>query len=150
MIALIQRVKRAGVYIAEENYVSKIEQGYFILLGVSIEDDYTDVLYLSEKCLNLRIFNDENLKMNLSIKEIDGDILIVSQFTLYGSTIKGNRPNFMKAAQPQRAEELYDLFVEKIKENYNELKIKTGKFGAMMQVEIINDGPVTLIVESKK
>jgi len=120
-----------------------------LLLGVKEGDTLEDMIFVADKCGNLRIFEDENGKMNLSVKDIDGEILIVSQFTLYGETAKGNRPSFTIAARPGLANDLYIKFVERMKNNLGAEKIKTGIFGAMMEVKIINDGPVTLMVESK-
>ncbi|HPN38030.1 MAG TPA: D-aminoacyl-tRNA deacylase [Melioribacteraceae bacterium] len=149
MRALIQRVSEAAVFVDELNYKAEINKGMVILLGVKNEDKIADVSFVADKCLNLRIFEDENNKMNLSVKEINGELLIVSQFTLYGETKKGNRPNFTEAATAEIAESFYNLFIERIKNNYPKEKIKTGIFGAMMKVKILNDGPVTVLVESK-
>ena len=149
MKALIQRVSKASVNIPTESYFEKIEKGMVLLLGISEDDTNKEVEYVAEKCSNLRIFDDENEKMNLSIKDIDGEVLLISQFTLYGDTRKGNRPSFNKAATPKKAVEFYKSFAEKLKNILGDKKIKEGIFGAMMEVEIINDGPVTVIVESK-
>jgi D-aminoacyl-tRNA deacylase len=147
--ALVQRVSEGGVSIENENYSAKIERGMVLLLGIKTGDTIDDVNYVADKCCNLRIFEDDNGKMNLSIKDIDGEILIISQFTLYGDTKRGNRPGFTDAAKPDEAIPLYEHFVMRLKENLGENKVKTGLFGAMMQVKIINEGPVTLMVESK-
>jgi D-tyrosyl-tRNA(Tyr) deacylase len=144
MKALIQRVKRASVTIDDQLF-SQISMGMLILLGVEKGDKIENADKLVEKLLKLRIFEDKNEKMNLSIKDIDGEILVVSQFTLCGDCKKGTRPSFDKAAEPKLANELYQYFVAKINENYKECK--TGKFGAMMDVELVNDGPVTFMVE---
>lgn len=149
MIALVQRVSEAGVYIAEENYQAEIGKGLVILLGIKLADTEEDVIFTADKCSNLRIFEDELGKMNISLKDIDGEMLIVSQFTLYGDARKGNRPNFTEAAKPDIAIPLYESFIKRIKQNIGEEKVKTGVFGAMMSVKIINDGPVTIIVHSK-
>ncbi|MEE9430306.1 MAG: D-aminoacyl-tRNA deacylase [Melioribacteraceae bacterium] len=149
MRALIQRVSKGSVNIISESYSKQISRGMVILLGISEDDTSKEVEYVAEKCSNLRIFEDENEKMNLSIKDIDGEVLLISQFTLYGDTRKGNRPSFNKAAKPDEAEELYNYFAEKLKNILGETKVKEGIFGAMMEVEIINDGPVTVLVESK-
>lgn len=148
MRALVQRVSSGSVLILEENYYAEIGKGMVILLGISTLDNGKDVEFCADKCSNLRIFEDENGKMNLSLKGISGEVLIISQFTLYGNTIKGNRPNFMEAARPEQAIPLYEMFVERMKANLGSEKIKTGIFSAMMKVAIINDGPVTVLVES--
>ncbi|HCY75988.1 MAG TPA: D-tyrosyl-tRNA(Tyr) deacylase [Ignavibacteriales bacterium] len=150
MRALVQRVSEAGVYIDKENYKAEISKGMVILLGIKDDDTNEDLIFVADKCSNLRIFEDENDKMNLSLKSIDGEVLIISQFTLYGDAQKGNRPSFTEAARPEIAIPLYEKFIERMKNNLGEDKIKTGKFGAMMRIKIINDGPVTILVESKK
>lgn len=144
MKGLIQRVKHASVTIDGEVF-SKINKGFLILLGVEKGDSKVNADKLAEKVSKLRIFEDENDKMNLSIQDVSGEILVVSQFTLAGDCKKGTRPSFDKAELPQRANELYEYFVSKLKE-YN-IPTKTGKFGAMMDVELINDGPVTFMLE---
>lgn len=156
MRALVQRVSEAGVYIIKENYKAEIGKGIVILLGIKSDDEENDLLFVADKCSNLRIFSqrdasaeDENEKMNLSLKDINGEVLIISQFTLYGDAQKGNRPSFIEAARPEIAIPLYEKFISRMKSNLGEEKIKTGIFGAMMQVKIINDGPVTILVESK-
>jgi D-tyrosyl-tRNA(Tyr) deacylase len=150
MRALVQRVSEAGVYIEKENYTAEILKGMVILLGIKSDDSEEDVIFVADKCSNLRIFEDENEKMNLSLKSIDGEVLIISQFTLYGDAQKGNRPSFIEAARPETAIPLYNKFIERLIMNLGEDKIKTGIFGAMMKIKIINDGPVTIMVESKK
>ncbi len=149
MRALLQRVSEGGVVIKSENYSAKIGKGMVLLLGISDEDTEKEVEYVAEKCSNLRIFEDENEKMNLSVKDINGEVLLISQFTLYADTRKGNRPGFSKAAKPEKAEKLYKLFAYKLKSLIGNDKVKEGIFGAMMEVIIINDGPVTVLVESK-
>jgi D-tyrosyl-tRNA(Tyr) deacylase len=119
-------------------------------LGIKSDDSENDVNFVADKCSGLRIFEDENDKMNLSLKDIDGEVLIISQFTLYGDAQKGNRPSFIEAARPEIAIPLYEKFISRIKLNLGEEKVRTGIFGAMMQVKIINDGPVTILVESKQ
>jgi D-aminoacyl-tRNA deacylase len=146
---VIQRVSKGSVEIPSENYNAKIGKGFVILLGIKAGDIENDVNFVADKCCNLRIMEDENEKMNLSLKDVDGEVLIISQFTLYGETVKGNRPSFIEAAKPEEAIPLYEKFIDRIKNNLGKEKVKTGIFGAMMSVEIINDGPVTLIVESK-
>jgi len=149
MKVVIQRVSEGSVSIPEENYKAKIEKGLVVLLGIKTGDSEKEVTFLADKCCNLRIFEDENDKMNLSIKDIDGELLIISQFTLYGDAQKGNRPGFTDAAKPHEAVPLYEKFIARVKENIGESKVKTGIFGAMMFVKIFNDGPVTIIIESK-
>jgi len=147
MRAVVQRVKKGSVEI-EEKEIGKIEKGLVILLGVGQNDTEKDAEYLAEKIVNLRIFEDKEGKMNLSAKDINGQILVISQFTLYGDCKKGRRPSFISAALPDKAVKLYDYFVKSIK-NYG-LKIETGEFQAMMLVEIYNDGPVTILLDSEK
>lgn len=150
MRALVQRVSEAAVYIDKENYQAEISKGMVILLGIKDDDTEEDLIFVADKCSNLRIFEDENDKMNLSLKSINGEVLIISQFTLYGDAQKGNRPGFTEAARPEIAIPLYEKFIERMKMNLGDDRIKTGKFGAMMKVKIFNDGPVTIMVESKK
>lgn len=150
MRALVQRVSKGGVEISSHNYKATIKKGIVLLLGVKEGDGINELNFVADKCCNLRIFEDENDKMNLSIKDISGEILLISQFTLYGDTRKGNRPSFNEAAHPELAEELYEKFIDRVKVNIGEDKVKSGIFGAMMEVEIINDGPVTILVESKE
>ncbi|MFA8341551.1 MAG: D-aminoacyl-tRNA deacylase [Rhodothermaceae bacterium] len=150
MRALVQRVTEGGVDIPPENYSRSIGKGMVILLGVKEEDTMEDVEFVADKCCNLRIFEDENGKMNISLKDVNGEVLVISQFTLYGNARKGNRPSFDAAARPEKANELYEKFVERIKQNIGEDKVQTGIFAAMMSVKIINDGPVTILVESKE
>lgn len=149
MKVVVQRVSEAGVYIESENYSEEIKKGMVILLGIKTGDKEEDVNFLADKCSNLRIFEDENEKMNLSLKDINGEILIISQFTLYGNAQRGNRPSFTDAAKPDEAIPLYEKFINRMKENLGEEKVKSGIFGAMMLVKIFNDGPVTIIIDSK-
>ena len=150
MKAVVQRVSEGGVYIPEQNYNQEIGQGMVILLGIKEDDDESDVFFLADKCSNLRIFEDENSKMNLALKDVDGEVLIISQFTLYGDAQKGNRPSFIQAAKPEIAFPLYEKFILRIKNNIDEGKVKSGIFGAMMKVKIVNDGPVTILIDSRK
>jgi len=145
MIAVIQRVSTAAISI-DEKQITKIDKGLVILLGVMSDDDETDCQYLKNKISHFRIFNDGNNKMNLSIKDIKGEALVVSQFTLCGDWQKGRRPSFVKAASPERGEKLYNLFVEYLESD--NITTKTGRFGAMMEVSLINDGPVTFVLDS--
>ncbi len=147
MRAVVQRVSNSSVTV-DQNIVGKIDKGIMVLLGVNDEDNSKDVEYLVDKIVNLRIFEDENEKMNLSLLDIKGDLLVVSQFTLYGDCRKGRRPNFTDAAKPDKAIPLYEEFIDKAKKHG--IKVETGKFGAHMNVDIMNDGPVTLLIDSKK
>jgi len=147
MRVIIQRASEASVSI-NNKIVSEIKQGFLILLGIEIEDTFEDTEWLCGKITRLRIFNDKNGAMNLSIKEVNGDIIVVSQFTLHASTKKGNRPSFIKAAQPEIAIPLYNQFIKQLENNLEKI-IQTGEFGADMQVSLINDGPVTIIIDSK-
>lgn len=148
MRALVQRVKRSSVTI-DGKLNSTIGLGILILLGVRNGDTEADAKYLAERCATLRIFEDVAGKMNLSVEDVKGQAMVVSQFTLYGDTRKGNRPSYTDAAPPQIAEALYDHFTNHLRKLLGEQRVATGVFRAMMDVESINDGPVTLIVESK-
>jgi D-tyrosyl-tRNA(Tyr) deacylase len=148
--AVVQRVSEGGVEIKSGNYSAAIGKGMVILLGIKTGDTDDEVNFVADKCCGLRIFEDDNEKMNLSIKDVNGEVLIISQFTLYGDPRKGNRPSFIEAARPEEAIPLYEKFILRAKDNLGESKVKTGIFGAMMNVKIINDGPVTIIVESKQ
>lgn len=145
MKLVIQKVKKAKVEV-ENKVVGKIEKGYMVLLGVKKGDTEKEADYLAKKLCNLRIFEDENGKMNLSIKDVNGELLIISQFTLYGNTKDGNRPSFIEAEEPGKANELYKYFLTKCKENGIE-KVEQGMFGEYMEVSLINDGPNTIIME---
>jgi len=147
MRALLQRVQRASVAI-EGNVTSEIGPGFVILLGVRKGDSEADARFLAGKCASLRVMEDSGGKMNLSLLEAEGSALIVSQFTLYADTRRGNRPGFSDAAGSTEAEPLYDAFVVAMKQALGETRVRTGLFGAMMRVTIVNDGPVTILVES--
>jgi D-tyrosyl-tRNA(Tyr) deacylase len=146
MRVVVQRSKKAKVTVNEE-ITGQISKGLVLLVGVTHQDTEEDAAFLADKIANLRIFEDEAGKMNLSLLDVGGEILSVSQFTLYGDCRKGRRPNFMEAARPEQAIQLYEGFNGLLREKG--IKVETGIFGAMMDVELINDGPVTLIVESK-
>lgn len=150
MRALVQRVSEASVTIEEPMHFEEIKKGMVILVGVKQTDTVEDMIFVADKCCNLRIFEDENQKMNLSLKDVNGEVLVISQFTLYGDARRGNRPGFTDAAQPDYANEIYSKFCDRIRENLGSEKVKTGIFGAMMLVKIFNDGPVTILVESKE
>jgi D-tyrosyl-tRNA(Tyr) deacylase len=145
MRVVVQRSKEASVTVAGE-VVGQIEHGLVLLVGITHDDTEKEVEFVADKIAHLRIFEDEEGKMNHSVLEKQGQILSVSQFTLYGDCRKGRRPNFMAAARPEQAEPLYHLFNEKLREKG--LRVETGRFGAMMDVRLVNDGPVTLIVEA--
>lgn len=147
MRLVIQRVNHAGVQVSGKE-IASCGKGLLVLLGVTHDDSMEDVKYCASKTLGLRIFEDEDEKMNLSIQDIQGEILVVSQFTLYGDIRKGRRPSFVNSAKPDKANELYEEYVKYLqKEN---IPVSTGQFGADMKVELINDGPVTILVDSKK
>lgn len=147
MKAVIQRVTHASVAI-ENEVVASIATGLLILIGIEEADTQEDIVWLTAKIANLRIFGDENGVMNLSVKDINGEIIVVSQFTLHASTKKGNRPSYIKAAKPDLAVPLYEQFVTQM-EVEAEKKVQTGQFGADMKVSLLNDGPVTIIIDSK-
>ena len=144
MKLVIQRVLNAQVEV-ENEVVGKIGKGYLVLCGIKDTDTEKEADYLAKKLCNLRVFEDENEKMNLSLKDVNGELLIISQFTLYGDTTQGNRPSFIEAARPEKANILYEYFLEKCKEY--QIKVEKGIFGADMKVSLINDGPVTIIME---
>jgi D-aminoacyl-tRNA deacylase len=148
MIALIQRVLEANVSV-KTDLVDSIRGGMLILLGVRSEDSELDAKYLAAKAANLRIFNDENDKMNISLLDHSGDVLIISQFTLHADTRHGNRPSFTDAAEPEKAKELYEHFIQEMKILLGHDRVHEGIFGAMMRVKLVNDGPVTIILRRK-
>lgn len=147
MIVVIQRVSEAAVKIDGE-IAGEIGQGLLILVGIVQEDSEEDMDWLCKKIINLRIFQDEENKMNISLQDVEGDILLISQFTLHASTKKGNRPSFIEAAKPDIAIPLYEQFIQKL-ESVLGKPIQTGEFGADMKVSLINDGPVTIVIDSK-
>ena len=147
MRAVVQRVTRAAVTVKGE-LVGEIGKGLVVLVGIARDDTKVEAAYLVDKIANLRIFDDEAGKMNLSVKDVGGGLLIVSQFTLYGDVRRGLRPSWIEAAPPEIAEPLYEFFVRQASSNVGE--VATGKFQAMMQVELINDGPVTILLDSNK
>ncbi len=146
MKALIQKVKEASV-VVDGKITGAIENGILIFLGITHEDGSKEIEGLVDKIVNLRIFENDGKRMDLSVKDLGGELLIVSQFTLYGSLKKGRRPDFGEAANPEKAKELYDLFTFECRKT--ELKVETGEFGAMMEVSLINNGPVTFLLDSK-
>ena len=147
MKAVIQRVSKASVTI-ENNVVASIQHGVLVLLGIVDDDTLEDIQWLSNKIANLRIFNDEQLVMNNSLLDTQGDAIVVSQFTLHANTKKGNRPSYIKAAKPDVAIPLYKRFINQLESDLGKT-IQTGEFGADMKVELLNDGPVTLIIDTK-
>ena len=147
MRLIIQRVSKASVSI-DSKVVGEIQQGFFVLIGIENADGADDANWLVQKLIGLRVFSDDEGKMNLSIKDVLGNILLVSQFTLFASTVKGNRPSFIKSAKPDFAIPLYEYFISKLKSESG-LDIQTGVFGADMQINLVNDGPVTILIDSK-
>lgn len=148
MRVIIQRVGEASVEI-EKKIKGSIKKGFLILLGIEGEDQEEDVVWLCRKIVGMRIFSDQEGAMNLSLKDIDGEVLLISQFTLHASTKKGNRPSFMKAAKPAIAEPLYEQFIQELRNQMGK-SIETGTFGAVMKVSLVNDGPVTIFIDSKE
>ena len=147
MRAVIQRVSRAEVRVAGES-ISSIGKGLLVLLGIEEEDGREDLVWLSGKIARMRIFGDQEGAMNLSLADVDGEVLVVSQFTLHASTKKGNRPSFIKAARPEKAIPLYEDFMTELSAQMGKA-VQSGRFGAMMDVSLVNDGPVTIIIDSK-
>lgn len=148
MRVVLQRVKKASVTI-NNDVVATIQHGFLILLGIETEDNQEDIDWLCRKISKLRVFSDENNAMNKSVIDLDGEVIVVSQFTLHASTKKGNRPSFIKAARPEIAIPLYTLFIAGLEKELNK-KVQTGEFGAMMDIALVNDGPVTIIIDSKQ
>ena len=147
MRVVIQKVTQASVSI-ENQTVASIDKGLLVLVGIEDGDTNEDIAWLSSKIVNLRVFDDDNGVMNLSVKEVDGEVLIVSQFTLHASTKKGNRPSYIKAARPEVAIPIYEAFIKQV-ETLLGKRVPTGQFGAMMQVSLWNDGPVTILIDTK-
>ena len=148
MKAVIQRVSSASVSILG-NKISSIDQGLLILIGIHKDDEQADIEYLVKKIAGLRIFSDSNGLMNLALNDVQGEILLVSQFTLYAVTRKGNRPSYIQAAKPEQAIPIYETFLVQLKELQPESKVVSGIFGADMQINLVNDGPVTIIIDSR-
>ena len=148
MRIVIQRVNEASVKI-DGKIISAIDKGFLVLLGIETEDTSADADYLIQKLINLRVFSDDDGKMNFSLIEVNGDLLIVSQFTLHATTKKGNRPSYIKAARPEQAIPLYEYFLSKTKSQFSG-KVLSGEFGADMKVALVNDGPVTILIDSKE
>lgn len=144
MKLVVQRVKEAKVEVDNE-IVGKIEKGFLVLIGITHTDTKENADYLVKKLCNLRVFEDEERKMNKSLKDVDGKLLLISQFTLYANCSQGNRPSFIEAARPEQANELYEYFCEEC--GKNDIEVQKGIFGADMQVSLLNDGPVTIIIE---
>ena len=147
MRAVIQRVSQSNVKVSGE-VIGEIKGGLMVLVSFVDEDNDTDLDWMTKKIVNLRIFNDDEGKMNRSIQDVDGDILLISQFTLHGSTKKGNRPSFIKAAKPDIANVMYEKFIKILEQSLGK-KIQTGEFGGDMKVSLVNDGPTTIIIDSK-
>ncbi|TWW01802.1 D-aminoacyl-tRNA deacylase [Chitinophaga pinensis] len=147
MRAVIQRVSRASVTV-DGNITGNINTGLLVLLGIEDADNTEDIIWLSNKIVNLRIFNDEEGVMNRSVKEVDGDVLLVSQFTLHAATKKGNRPSYIRASKPDIAVPLYEQMISQLEQDLGK-KVPTGIFGADMKVDLLNDGPVTIIIDTK-
>jgi D-tyrosyl-tRNA(Tyr) deacylase len=147
MRVVVQRVSRAKVTVGDE-ITGEVGKGLLVLLGVSVRDTEKDAAYLVDKVLNLRVFEDAEEKMNLSLLDLKGELLVVSQFTLYGDVTRGRRPSFIEAAPPERANHLYEVFVAEASKQVE--NVQTGRFQAMMDVELVNDGPVTILLDSEK
>ncbi|MBO4288456.1 MAG: D-tyrosyl-tRNA(Tyr) deacylase [Kiritimatiellae bacterium] len=148
MRAVVQRVARASVTVGEER-LAEIGRGFLVLLGMTHDDTVDDAAWISRKIAGLRVFDDEDDHMNLSLRDVGGSVLVVSQFTLYGDAVKGNRPSFVAAARPEQAEPLYRAVVDNLRAELGRDRVGTGRFGADMRVELVNDGPVTILLEGK-
>jgi len=146
---VVQRVKRSKVTV-DSKIVGKISKGLLVLVGIGKNDDLEDIKWIADKIVNLRIFEDSKEKMNLSLLDIQGELLLVSQFTLFGDCRRGRRPSFTEAAEPAVAKEIFEKLIEYIKNKYPNLKVETGVFQEHMEVELVNDGPVTILLDSKK
>jgi D-tyrosyl-tRNA(Tyr) deacylase len=149
MRAVIQRTLQPAKVVVNDTVTGWIEKGFVVYLGIEDSDDMEDIQWLARKLVNLRIFNDQNDKMNLSLQDVNGSVLLISQFTLFASTKKGNRPSFLRSAKPEKANEIYQMFQEELLREY-EIQVATGVFGAHMHVEYTNDGPVTIIIDTKE
>ncbi len=147
MRAVIQRVKKASVTV-EKELVGSINLGFLVLLGIEEDDSEEDLAYITKKIHGLRVFEDDEEKMNLNLQDVGGEILLISQFTLYGNTRKGNRPSFVRSARPEKAQPMYEKMAEDLKNLGH--RVETGIFGASMEVELINSGPVTIMMDSRK
>ena len=147
MIAVVQRVEKCSIYI-NKNKHSAIEKGVLVLVGIAHGDNDIDINYIGDKVLKLRIFSDENKKMNKSVTDIEGEIMLVSQFTLYANCKKGNRPSFIKAEKAEKAKEIYLRLLDYLKSKYQ--KINSGNFQSIMKINLVNDGPVTIIIDSNE
>tara|TARA_B100001093_G_scaffold513735_1_gene586260 strand:- start:301 stop:774 length:474 start_codon:yes stop_codon:yes gene_type:complete len=147
MRVVVQRVSQSNVRVSGE-VIGEIKEGLMVLVSFVDEDNDTDLDWMTKKIVNLRIFNDDDGKMNRSVQDVGGDILIISQFTLHGSTKKGNRPSFIKAAKPDFANVMYERFIKVLEQSLGK-KIQTGEFGGDMKVSLVNDGPITIIIDSK-
>ena len=147
MRVVVQRVSQSNVKVSGE-LIGEIKEGLMVLVSFVDEDNDTDLNWMTKKIINLRIFNDDEGKMNRSVQEVGGDILLISQFTLYGSTKKGNRPSFIKAAKPDFANVMYERFIKVLEQSLGK-EIQTGEFGGDMKVSLVNDGPTTIIIDSK-
>ena len=147
MIAVIQRVEKCSVYINDNKY-SNIEKGMLVLIGIAQGDNDPDISYIGEKVLNLRIFSDSNGKMNKSLQDINGEVMLVSQFTLHADCKKGNRPSFIKAEKAEKAKEIYLGLLDSLQSKYE--KVSSGSFQSFMKINLINDGPVTIIINSNE
>lgn len=148
MRAVIQRVTTPASVEVEQEIVGSIDKGLVVLLGIQTGDTEDDIAWLSKKIIGLRIFNDDQDVMNLSLNDIDGDLLVISQFTLHASTKKGNRPSYIKAEKPQKAIIIYRQFIDHVRSVHN-IKVEEGRFGADMKLKLINDGPVTILIDTK-